>query len=150
MSFGSAGGYPRMYKRVVDGREGYLKREKHWAEGRETVFLFDEAQTSYTDSALWADFFGRMREYPDRRAFVFLSYCSASSTIFIQGIPILIADEARIGMLPVAHDDLGVVFQPGGVRRAGQAVSSPRVPHPSLLPSADRVSHHPGTRRRTV
>ena len=65
-----------------------------------------------------------MRKYPDRRTVVFVSYGSASSTIFIQDTPIFIADEARIGMLPVAHDDLGVVFQPGGVRRAGQTVRS--------------------------
>jgi hypothetical protein len=65
MSFGLVGGYPRMYKRVVDGWmdgwmdgwEGYLERERHWVEGKETVFVFDEAQTSYTDGALWTDFF---------------------------------------------------------------------------------------------
>ena len=70
------------------------------------VFSFDEAQTSYTDGALWNDFFKCMRDYPDRRAIAFVSFGSASSITFIQGNPIFIADEARVTMLSITHDDL--------------------------------------------
>jgi hypothetical protein len=36
----------------MDGWESYLKRERLRVEGEKTVFIFDEAQTSYTDSTL--------------------------------------------------------------------------------------------------
>ena len=38
--------------KACGGWENYLKREKHWVEGKNTVFIFDEAQTSYMDGAL--------------------------------------------------------------------------------------------------
>jgi hypothetical protein len=121
----------------MDGWESYLKRERHWVEGRETVFIFDEAQTSYTDGALWTDFFRCMRdsEYHNRRAVVFVSYGSASSTIFIQGTPIFIADEARIGMLPVAHDDLPPVYSGGDSLQMGISKRQPPLVffHPSFV-----------------
>jgi predicted AAA+ superfamily ATPase len=129
---------------ATGGWERYLKYKRHWVEDKKTVFIFDEAQTSYADGALWNDFFKCIHDYPNRRAIAFVSFGSTSSIFFIKGIPIFVAGEARITMLPIAHDGLGAV-----VRRAVPAVSVPRVPLSSLLPP-DYIPHHPGTRRSNV
>jgi hypothetical protein len=83
----------------------YLKKRKFWKEGEDTVFIFDEAQASYADGALWNDLFKCMRQYRDRRVIAFASYGSPSSIITIEGTPIFVADEARITLLPINHGD---------------------------------------------
>ena len=83
----------------------YLKKRKFWEEGKDTVFIFDEAQVSYTDGALWNDLFKSIRQYRDRRAIVFASYGSPSSIINIGGTLIFVADEARVTLLPIDNGD---------------------------------------------
>lgn len=103
--------------------------QKHWVEGENTVFIFDEAQTSYTDGALWNDFFKSMGDYHDRRAIAFVSFGSASSIIRIQGTPIFIADEARVTLLPITHEDnlpaVGLFFNQAEFEELAMQYSSP-------------------------
>ena len=39
--------------KACGGWETYLNCERHWVEGKEIVFIFDEVQTSYKDGTLW-------------------------------------------------------------------------------------------------
>ena len=122
----------------MDGEwENYLKHKRHWVESKDTVFIFDEAQTSYTEGALWNDFFKCMADYPRRRAIAFVSFGSASSVISIQGTPIFISDAARITMLPTTHDDLppvGLFFNHAEFDEPVQQYPSPEYHfHPSFL-----------------
>lgn len=130
--------------KACGGWENYLKHEKHWVEGKNTVFIFDEAQMSYTDGALWSDFFKCMRDHLDRRAIAFASFGSASSIILIQGTPVFIADEARITMLPMAHDDLppvGLFFNQAEFDELVQQYPSPEYHfHPSFLQTVFRIT----------
>jgi len=83
----------------------YLNKRKGWIPGKDTVFIFDEAQVTYKDVELWNELFKGIHDYPDRRAIAFASYGSPSSLIDIQGTPIFIAPAARVSLLPTAHED---------------------------------------------
>jgi hypothetical protein len=119
------------------------------------VFIFDEAQTSYTDGALWNDFFKCMHDYPNRRAIAFVSFGSASSIILIKGTPIFIADEARITMLPTAHDDLppvGLFFNQAEFDELVKQYPSPEYHFdPSFLQTVFRITRgHVGAMRDVI
>ena len=83
----------------------FLKTQNNWSEDENTVFVFDEAQLSYTDGALWNDFFKCMHDYDNRRAITFASYGNASSIFSIDDTPFFSADEARVSLLPISHED---------------------------------------------
>ena len=57
--------------------ESYLQ-QKGWALNQETVFIFDEAQATYTDGVLWNSFFKTIHLFALCRAIVFCSYGSTS------------------------------------------------------------------------
>jgi hypothetical protein len=98
------------------GWYSYLEKRKGWIPGEDTVFIFDEAQLTYKDGALWNELFKCMHDYPDRRVIAFASYGSPSSLIDIQGTPIFVSSMARISLLPTAHEDnlpaAGLLFTP--------------------------------------
>ena len=75
-------GWPLQKVEDIGGYSAYLKG-KGWVQGEKTVFIFDEAQLSYRDMALWVSFFKSMHFNRDRRAIVFASYGSPSSRINI-------------------------------------------------------------------
>jgi len=83
----------------------YYLKQKGWIPGKDTVFIFDEAQVTYNDGGLWNDLFKGIQDYPDRRAIAFASYGSPSSSIVIEGTPIFIAPATRVSLLPTAHED---------------------------------------------
>lgn len=89
------------------GYRRYLREEMGWVEGNNTVFIFDEGQSTYWDKDLWNEFFKNLRLYSDRKAVVFSSYGSPSSLMLIEeGTPIYWNDEQRVSLKAVAHDDL--------------------------------------------
>ena len=76
-----------------------------WVKLEQTVFIFDEAQLSYRDGALWNNFFKSMTRFKQRRAIAFASYGSPSSHVTIAGTPIFIEDAQRVTLRPIQHDD---------------------------------------------
>jgi hypothetical protein len=60
-----------------------LRDEMNWVEGNNTVFIFDEGQTTYWDTDLWNDFFKNFGLYSDRKAVFFASYGSPSSLMLL-------------------------------------------------------------------
>jgi len=83
----------------------YFETEKGWDKAAETVFVFDEAQTSYDDANLWNNFFKSIHNYDNCRAIVFASYGSASARISIVGTPIYITDVQRVTLRALQHQD---------------------------------------------
>ena len=94
----------------------YLKERKGWIPGEDMVFIFDEAQMSYKDGELWNELFKGIHECRDLRAIAFASYGSPSPSIDIAGTPIFVPSEARVSLLPTAHNDnlpaAGLLFTP--------------------------------------
>ncbi|KAL5478279.1 hypothetical protein ACEPAI_2463 [Sanghuangporus weigelae] len=84
-----------------------------WVRGRETIFIFDEAQMTYADDKLWLQFFKGLRLL-DARAVLFASYGSASSRIQFNGSPVDIPSRSKITLRPVDHNDwlpsVGILF----------------------------------------
>jgi hypothetical protein len=96
--------WPLKDVKAIGGYRNYLQK-MGWVKCEETVFIFDEAQLSYEDIDLWADFFRSMHAYEDRRAIVFASYGSPSSRISFEGIPMLLNDRQRVTLRPIHHED---------------------------------------------
>ena len=87
------------------GWYSFLKMRKGWIPGKNTVFIFDEAQVSYKDGELWNELFKGIHDYPNCHAIAFASYGSPSSFIDIEGTSILVLPTARISLLPTTHGD---------------------------------------------
>src|ERR1700742_2120354 len=73
-------GWPQEEVARTGGWRHYLER-KGWIQMERTVFIFDEAQLSYTDWDLWIGFLKSMHDFKDRRAIAFVSYGSPASPI---------------------------------------------------------------------
>ena len=76
-----------------------------WVKLEQTVFIFDEAQLSYRDGALWNNFFKSMTRFKQRRAIAFASYGSPTSHVTIDGTSISIEDAQRVTLRSIQHDD---------------------------------------------
>jgi hypothetical protein len=103
--------WPIQEVKDIGGYRPYLKR-LGWKEGQKTVFIFDEAQTSYEDSVLWNGFFKSIHAYDDRRAITFASYGSPCSRITMLGTSIELVDSQRVTLRPIDHED---GLQPAGL-----------------------------------
>ncbi|OCB91863.1 hypothetical protein A7U60_g858 [Sanghuangporus baumii] len=94
--------------------ENYLAGEG-WVKSRgvETIFIFDDAQTTYADHKLWLFFFKSLQWF-NVRAIAFASYGSANQRIRIRGSPIDTPPGSRITLRPVDHNDglpsVGILF----------------------------------------
>ncbi len=107
--------WPREKVEKARGYRRHLRDEMHWVEGNNTVFIFDEGQSTYWDKDLWNDFFKNFKLYGERKAVVFSSYGSPSSLMLIEeGTPIHLKDEQRVSLKAVAHGDhlppVGLLF----------------------------------------
>ena len=72
----------------------------------ETVFIFDEAQTTYNDTNLWNDFFKSINYYPQFRVILFSSYGSPTTRyVTAIGTPIIIPDRQRVSLRHIQHGD---------------------------------------------
>ena len=56
-----------------------------WSVDRDTVFIFDNAESTYVDSDLWTGLFKNLHDYPRPRAIMFSSYGSPSRFITGRG-----------------------------------------------------------------
>jgi hypothetical protein len=109
------------------GWRAYLQREKGWEEGKKTVFIFDEAQTTYEDFDLWSVFFKSAVAYNDIFVIAFASFGSpisdttpnysgptSTSSLGIPSTPIFVSDSQRVTLRPVDLDDdfdpVGLLF----------------------------------------
>ena len=85
-----------------------------WIQGRTTVFIFDEAQTSYGDTALWGEFFKNIADYSNLFAIIFASYGSPTSRLGLPSTPFVVRDSQRVTLRPVNHTDgldaVGLLF----------------------------------------
>ncbi|KAF8718541.1 hypothetical protein AX14_011789 [Amanita brunnescens Koide BX004] len=97
-------------QRVAESRDyqSYLQ-DRGWVINRETVFIFDEAQATYRDDALWHHFFKSMETF-NARLIVFCSYGSPSLPIDVGDTmeiptPISVPDHQRVTLRHVGHDD---------------------------------------------
>jgi hypothetical protein len=89
----------------MGGYRSYL-RSMGWEESKETLFILDEAQASYQDSALWIGLFKSLHGYPYRRAIVFANYGSPSSRFTIStATPIGLTDFQRVTLHHIDHED---------------------------------------------
>jgi hypothetical protein len=82
----------------------YLVKNCGWNPARvPVVFIFDEAQMTYSQDGLWIHL-RNLRK--DQYAIVFVSYSSATSRVDnVQGAPVVIPAQHRITLQPVKHDD---------------------------------------------
>lgn len=88
--------------------QSYLQ-QKGWVLDQETVFIFDEAQATYTDNALW-NFFKSMHLFALCRAIIFCSYGSPSLHIDVGETPgmltpIVVMDAQRVTLRHIDHED---------------------------------------------
>ena len=97
--------------------QSYLQ-QKGWVLDQETVFIFDEAQATYTDNALW-NFFKSMHLFALCRAIIFCSYGSPSLHIDVGETPgmltpIVVMDAQRVTLRHIDHEDylppVGLLF----------------------------------------
>ena len=94
---------------TTGGYDSYL-RERGWTPGKDTVFIFDNAEVTYTDADLWSGLFKSIHDYLNRRAILFSSYGSPNSLVDIRGTLIYLDDSQRVTLRPVDHqDDLSAV-----------------------------------------
>ena len=84
-----------------------------WTPGVPTVFIFDEAQMTYLDEALWLNLFKSPHDY-EVRAIAFASYGSAGQRQEIHGSPMDILPKQKITLRPIEHGDglpaAGILF----------------------------------------
>ena len=100
----SISGWPTKEVVAMGDWKRQLKR-RGWVEKNETVFILDEAQTSYGDSDLWNNFFKSIHDYPHCRVIIFASYGSPTTRFIIRGTPIFIPDRQRVTLRPIQHED---------------------------------------------
>ncbi|KAF8272172.1 hypothetical protein EI94DRAFT_378557 [Lactarius quietus] len=104
---------------AYDGWRTYLK-DKGW-KGKQSkaVFIFDEGQDTYKDTALWNDFFkpigSRDPTCPKTYVIVFASYgCATRSFEISTGSWFIIPAKQRIGLRAIDHGDrlpaAGILF----------------------------------------
>ena len=86
------------------GWQLYLENVKGWIPEEETAFIFDEAQLSYNDMALWMSFFKGIHDYRKRRAIAFASYGSPLLKD-IEGTPFPVPPGARVSLVPTISGD---------------------------------------------
>ena len=84
-----------------------FQRQDHGLDYRnETVFIFDEAQSTYTDTNLWNDLFKCINNYPQFRVILFSRYGSPTTRYdIVQGTPIIIPDQQRVSLRHIEHGD---------------------------------------------
>jgi len=97
-------GWPLEEVEDSGGHLGYLQK-KGWVPGRNTLFIFDDAQMTYKDMDLWGIFFKSIHEYKKRRAIVFTGYGSPKSWIHNPGVRIKWNDSQKVNLHPVYHGD---------------------------------------------
>ena len=101
--------WPLQDVKEAGGWRGYL-RSHHWVEGEKTYFIFDEAQSSYSDVVLWNDFFKSLTPYGNQFAIAFASYGSPASRLDIPNTPHIVNDVQRVTLRATDHGDgLGAV-----------------------------------------
>ncbi|KAI0002424.1 hypothetical protein BJV74DRAFT_958410 [Russula compacta] len=108
--------WPQEEVTAIGGWRTYL-HNKGYVEGRKTIFIFDEAQSSYKDSGLWLEFFKSIGDYSHLFAITFASYGSPSRRLFIRGHatpPFVVRDVQRVTLRRIKHDDdfgaVGLLF----------------------------------------
>lgn len=76
-----------------------------WSVDRDTVFIFDNAESTYVDSDLWTGFFKHIHDYPCRRAILFSSYGSPSRFITGRGSRFCVTYSQMVTLRAVQHQD---------------------------------------------
>ena len=69
-----------------------------------TVFIFDEAQVSYDDGALWGEFLKNIHDYPGIFAITFARYGSPTSQVAVP-TPFVVEDSQRVTLRSINHSD---------------------------------------------
>lgn len=101
--------WPLQDVEAIGGWQFYLRQKYGWVPGKKTVFIFDEAQTTYEDYSLWDEFIKNIQAYNDRFAIALASYGSPSSRIRIAGLPVVVGDWQRVTLHQINLDGLGSV-----------------------------------------
>jgi hypothetical protein len=94
--------------RASGGYLSYLQQEYNWNhtdDDEETVFVFDEGQTSYWDTNLWNQFLKSIHGYDNRWAIIFACYGSPTTSMDPIITPIHFADTQRITLRAVPQQD---------------------------------------------
>jgi hypothetical protein len=119
-------GWPQEKVDKFGGWSQFLQKEG-WKPGKETIFIFDEAQESYEDTELWSQFFKDFRGFGVLFAIAFASYgsptsedsySSSASSINVhhspRRTPVLVSDSQRVTLHPIDHQDglhpVGLLF----------------------------------------
>jgi hypothetical protein len=98
------------YPEAVNGDwQRYLRVKYGWVPGQRTIFIFDDAQTSYQDTDLWLQFFKELPRHNTDFAIAFASYGSPTSRIDIGGTPFIVTDSQRVTLRHTNNDGLGTV-----------------------------------------
>jgi hypothetical protein len=98
------GDWPIERIEVHKGWRCYLKQVIGWVEGKPSVFIFDEAQTSYWDGDLWNAFIKSIHNHDRCCVIAFASYGSPTSSR-LAGTPIFIHAVQKITLCPIDHKD---------------------------------------------
>jgi hypothetical protein len=89
--------------------QSYLRTKYDWAPGKRTFLIFDEAQTSYEDTALWIQYFKALPGHNKQFAVAFASYGSPTSRLYFKGAQIAVSDDQRVTLRHTDHDGIGIV-----------------------------------------
>jgi hypothetical protein len=89
------------------GLELFLAVDHGWVQTRETVFIFDNAESTYNDNELWVSLFKDTPNFRTRRVIIFTSFGSPNSRILLEDnvTPIQLAPAQRVNLHPVSHND---------------------------------------------
>lgn len=85
------------------GYRPYL-RSKGWEENVETVFIFDNGETTYVDQSLWFGFFKSIQGYRGLHAIVFTSRGSPSTSL-IGPTPFNVTEPQMVTLRAIQHQD---------------------------------------------
>ena len=87
-----------------------------WSVDRDTVFIFDNAESTYVDSDHWTGLFKNIHDYPRRRTILFSSYGSPSRFITGRGSRFCVKYSQMVTLRAVQHQDdfpaTGLLFFP--------------------------------------
>lgn len=112
-------GWPQEKVDRFGGWEQFLRKKGYWEPGKNTIFIFDEAQESYGDTELWGQIFKDFRGFSVLFIIAFASYgsptsenspsySSPASSIHVhhppvRHTPVFVSDWQRVMLRPIDH-----------------------------------------------
>jgi len=94
----------------IGGWQAYLVYEKGWVQGQKTIFIFDDAQSSYEDFNLLGEFFKNVVSYDIQFVIAFASYGNPTRLGIKKITSLFVSDSQSLTLRPIDHrDGLGAV-----------------------------------------